>query len=90
MPEDKFEFESLQDSTMICNYLRSIIEGLESGKIRLATEGDEIVLNPEGLIKVVVKARKKPLSSKMTIKLSWKDEKSQESGVDSSIRIVAS
>lgn len=75
---DKFVFESLQDTAAIGNTLKSLIEGIENGRISLATNGDEIVLHPSGLIKVTVKARKKPQSSKLSIKLAWKDETTDE------------
>lgn len=90
MPDnDKFVFESLQDTTAIGNTLRSLIEGIESGRISLATNGDEIVLHPCGLIKVTVKARKKPQSSKLSIKLAWKDETLDEGTLENGMTIDA-
>lgn len=89
MTQDKFEFESLQEPEAVCGYLRSVIEGLENGSITLATNGDTIALAPGGLIKVAVKARKKPLSSKLVIKLSWKDEDADQDDVMGSMTIAA-
>jgi len=86
---DKFVFESLQDPAAIGGYLRSLIEGIESGRISLATNGDEIVLNPCGLIKVTVKARRKPQSSKLTLKLAWKDEMTEEDMLQNGMTIDA-
>lgn len=72
--EEKFFFESLQDPDSIKDYLASLIEGIESGRIVLATNGDEMTLNTPDLLKFTLKAKRKSETSKLSIKLSWKDE----------------
>lgn len=86
---DKFVFESLQDPAAISGYLQSLIEGIDGGRINLATNGDEITLHPSGLIKITVKAQKKPQSSKLTLKLSWKDEADDDSMLQCDMTIDA-
>ncbi len=72
--EEKFNFESLQDSESIKSFLQSLVDGFEKGSISLSTTDDEIVLSPKGLLNFSVKAKKKPGgSSKMSIKISWKE-----------------
>ncbi|MBU0481302.1 MAG: amphi-Trp domain-containing protein [Proteobacteria bacterium] len=70
-----FIFESLQDTQTIKGYLESILEGLEKGKIILRSNGEEICLEPANLVKLGIKARKKGTTRKLTMKLSWKEEK---------------
>lgn len=69
----KFTYESIQDTESVRDYVRSILTGLETGRITLASNGDEIVLEPAALLKFTVKARKKDDGTRLSIKLSWKD-----------------
>jgi amphi-Trp domain-containing protein len=70
--DDKFEFESVQDTQSIRDYLQSVIDGIDSGKIVLSTEGNELELHPDSLLKFEVKAKKKGEATKLSIKLSWR------------------
>ncbi|SHL15689.1 amphi-Trp domain-containing protein [Desulfatibacillum alkenivorans DSM 16219] len=71
--EEKFEFESLQDSQTIKDFLESLIQGIENKKIQLSTNGDEILLQPNNMLKFQVKARRKKDTSKLVLKISWKN-----------------
>ncbi len=71
--EKKFVFESLQDAETIRTFLQSLVDGFESGNIKLSTNGDEIELHPEGLLNFTVKAKRKSGSNKVNIKIGWKD-----------------
>ena len=73
MAEEKFVFDSLQDSETIGKFLESLTEGFDKGSITLATNGDEIVLSPQGLLNFTVKAKRKGDVNKMSIKIAWKD-----------------
>jgi amphi-Trp domain-containing protein len=70
-----FLFESLQDTQTIKGYLESLLEGLDKGKIVLRSNGEEICLEPTNLVKLGIKAKKKGSTRKLTMKLSWKEEK---------------
>lgn len=74
--EDKFEFESIQDSQTIKDYLQSLVDGIDKGRIVLSTDGSELELNPALLIKFEVKAKKKGDSTKLTLRLSWRQPES--------------
>ncbi len=73
MAEEKFVFDSLQDSESIRIFLQSLTEGFEKGSITLSTNGDTIELAPHGLLSFTVKAKKKDSTSKLSIKIGWKD-----------------
>jgi len=70
----EFRHESLQDCESIVKYLKALMEGFESGHLQLANGGEPIVLEPTGLLKLDLKARRKDDRNKLSIKVSWKDE----------------
>ena len=87
MAEDKFVFDSLQDSETIKEFLQSLTEGFEKGSIHLATNGDDIQLSPRGLLNFTVKARRKGADNKLSIKISWKESAPQENTGDTSLKV---
>jgi amphi-Trp domain-containing protein len=88
--EYRFEHESLQDSKSIKNFLQSLVEGFEKGRISLSTEDKEIHLNPGTMLKFKVKARKKPESDNyLQIKVSWKEIKKSQDDSTQTIRIIS-
>ena len=78
MADDKFVFDSLQDTETIREYLDSLVQGFESGRILLTTDTKELELNPSGLLSFTVKARKKGVQNKLSIKVTWKEETATE------------
>ena len=88
--DDRFEYESLQDSESIQHFLKSLVEGFENGRIALATEDREIHLYPEALLKFKVKAKKKPGdSSQLQIKISWRESGGSKGAAGQTIRILS-
>ena len=87
MPEEKFVFDSLQDSDSIKEFLGALTEGFAKERIVLSTNGDDIVLNPSGLLEFSVKAKKKRDLSRISIKIGWKEGQAGEPGEDSKIRV---
>lgn len=75
MSDERFEYESFQDSESIKAYFQSLVEGLENGRIVLTSEGKEITLRPGPLLKFTVKAKKKDDSCKFSVKITWKEKK---------------
>ena len=69
----EFEFESLVDKDTIVQYLETITKGFKTGHISLATKGETILLDPNGLMKLEIEAKNKQSRSKILIKVSWKD-----------------
>lgn len=87
MSEEKFLFDSLQDSETIGDFLGSLTEGFRKGSISLATNGDEIVLKPEGLLSFTVKAKKKGTENKLSIKINWKQTSGPKEGEPGSLKV---
>ena len=72
--EQAFKYESLQDRDSVVQYLRDILTGFEKGHLELGNKRDHFVIEPEGLIKLDVKATKKNNRTKLSFQLSWSDE----------------
>ncbi|EGB16132.1 hypothetical protein DND132_2929 [Pseudodesulfovibrio mercurii] len=87
MAEEKFVFDSLQDCGSIKEFLESLIEGFEKHSIDLSTNGNEIHLEPQGLLNFTVKARKKGTENKISIKVSWKDAPSIQASEDAFLKV---
>lgn len=72
MAEDKvFEYESMHDAESIGELLRSIMEGIEKGRILLKSDEEEVVFHPDGLLKFTIKGKKQERRNKLTLKISW-------------------
>ena len=69
--EEKFIMESLEDPKHVTDYLRSVIEGIETGRIVLKAEDKEMVLYPSSLVKFGIKGKRSAHKGKLSIKLSW-------------------
>lgn len=75
--DGKFEFDSVQDEKSIQTFLAALTEGFGKGRVVLRSEAEEIVLTPGALVNFGVKAKRKDGESKMTIKIAWKDARTQ-------------
>lgn len=75
MSNQKFNYESLQDSETIKSHLVSLIESIEKGTIILKSNGDEISMPIDDLMKFSVRAKKKDGLNKLSIKISWVESK---------------
>lgn len=84
---ENFEFESIQDPDTIKTFMESLLQGFEKNRIRLASNGEEIVLFPSNMLKFAVKAKRKGNSSKLSLKISWKELKSVNVEAAESIEI---
>jgi len=71
--DDEFKHESLQDTNSIIKYLEALSAGFEGGKIILGSKDKTLMLHPHGLLKMVVKAKKKSDRVRLILKFTWKD-----------------
>ena len=71
---DKFTHRSLQDTESIAAYLEAVLEGIRQGRLNLESGGREMVLEPSGLLRFRVDARRGSYRSRITVKISWRDE----------------
>lgn len=72
-----FRHESLQDGESIKSMLKAIADGIRKGKLVISDEDDKIVLHPEGLLHLRVKASQDEGRHQIGIRISWlvEDEK---------------
>ncbi len=84
---DEFYYESVQDAETIKEFLQSLLDGMEKGRIFLSSNGNDISLKPANLLKFSVKAKNKGDTSKMNIKISWKKPRPVNITVDNDIEI---
>lgn len=71
--QQEFEHESIQDSRTISAYLQALMDGFEGGKIVFKSEDQEIVLFPNDLLELTIKAKRKGEKNKLSLKIAWKD-----------------
>lgn len=90
MSTKKFDYESLQDAHSIKTYLVSLIDSIEKGRIILKSNGEEMAMRVDDLMKFSVQAKKKDGQNKLSIKLSWseckpviKDERASSMSIES-------
>ena len=75
--KQNFRHESLQDAKSIQDILKSITKGIASGSIMLSDEDGEIVLEPKGLLSLMVKARHDDQRDRIDIRISWQTEEKE-------------
>ncbi len=78
MGEQQFKHESYQDRGAVVNLLREILRGLERGTLRFADNNGEIVVNPEELMQLEIKVKKKEGKARIAFKLEWKDDAAEQ------------
>jgi amphi-Trp domain-containing protein len=90
MTTDEFQHESLQDLKSIGEYLRAIIEGLESGYLDLSDDGGQLLLHPNGLLGLELRAKRRGNRAKLEIELSWTEDKGKTRAESLRVRSEAS
>ena len=78
---NEFKHESLQDCESIVKYLQAIGDGFARGNLSLANGGDGMRLEPSGLLRLDLKAKRKDGRIKFSLKISWKEQE-EAPGVD--------
>lgn len=86
---EEFKHESYQDRVSIVKYLEALCDGVSNGRIVFGNNEKQIVLEPKGLLKFDVKAKRKDEKQKVTLKISWSEEKISKDEERSSLIIEA-
>lgn len=73
-----FEHESLQDKDAIISYLKAITDGFKKGTIEFSDEEDEILLKPEKLANLRIKASQSKKGQELRIKINWSSDKNKD------------
>ena len=77
MAEQKFDYENEEELAMIRGHIDAILEGLENNRLVFKTSKEDIILHPEGLLKIKIKAEKKGKECKLIVRLAWKERYKQ-------------
>ena len=70
---NRFKHESLQDAKTIKALLTSLASGFSKGDMKLGDDKKEIVLKPDGLMNVRIRAEREDGTSKFSLSVSWSD-----------------
>lgn len=87
MAEQKFVHESLQDLKSIRSFFDALITSVEKKRLVLSSEGQEMVMEMEGLLKFSLRAKKKSGENKLAIKISWTDTPEAQADQSASVSI---
>ena len=87
--DGKFKHESLQDQTAITQYLAAIEKGFANGSLSLRGKDSDILLEPEGLIRLSVQASRKRGRMVLSLKMSWKTDDSHKNAKPDTLTVTA-
>ncbi len=87
--QTKFSHDSLQDAQTIGNYLRAVADGLAAGKLSLASSDDELVLEPNGLLRLRIRAQRAQHRNRLALRISWRERSSVPEGKAAVLEIGA-
>ncbi len=76
--QDELHHEALQKRTEVAAYLRAIADGLESGRLRLSSGSNELVLSPPELCSFELRAREERNRVKLRLRLAWRKSEDRE------------
>ncbi|MEF2144246.1 MAG: amphi-Trp domain-containing protein [Desulfovibrionaceae bacterium] len=69
--EEKIQFETLDDPGTVKAMLLHVVDGIDRGRIILASDEEELVFYPGSLIKLSIKGKRTHGTSKIKMSLSW-------------------
>lgn len=85
--DDEFRYESLQDTNTIVKYLNAISEGIENGCLLFEVNQKKVIFNPQGFLKLDIKAKQKERKAKLDIKISWYTKKYSKNDQEENLEI---
>ena len=71
---NRFKHRSLQDPKSIVRYLSALKDGFENGSLVFSTNGERLVVKPQGLVNLEVEAKRKGDGIKLGLKFRWNEE----------------
>lgn len=71
--DGSFRHESMQSRKSIKALLEAITKGVGKGELTLADGEDELVLEPDGLLTLRVRAERSNGSNRIDLRLTWSD-----------------
>ena len=73
-PGGRFKHQSMEDSHSIVKYLSALKDGFANGALVFSTNGDRLVVKPQGLVNLEVEAKRKGEDIKLSLKFRWNEE----------------
>ncbi len=77
-PKNEFKHESIQDTESIVSYLQALCEGFQNKRLVLSSDEEQIVLEPQGLLKLAVRVKRKSGQNKFSFSLDWTESPEEE------------
>lgn len=71
---ERFKHRSIQDPESIVRYLAALKDGFEQGALVFSTNGERLVVKPQGLINLEVEAKRKGEGIKLNLKFRWNEQ----------------
>lgn len=72
--KDSFRHESLQDKESIRDLLEAVTSGIAKGKMTFSDGGDEILMEPKGLLRLKLTATQQDDLHRVNIRISWQPD----------------
>lgn len=73
-PTGRFKHRSIQDPQSIVKYLSALRVGFSEGALIFSSNGERLVLKPQGLVDLEVEAKRKGEGIKLNLKFRWNEE----------------
>lgn len=67
-----FDHDSLQDMSSVIEYLATLTDGFRTGQLSVTGPEGEIVLRPQGLVRMELRASQRDDRDRLTLRLTWK------------------
>lgn len=77
--KNSFRHDSLQDAKSISKILDAVTKGIAKGKLVFSDEDDKIILEPDGLLELKVKASREGDRQRVNIRINWQVESRKKS-----------
>src|SRR5690606_1094524 len=68
----RIKFKNQMQREEAAVYFEALVDGLRKGSLQLQHVGDKLVLEPQGDIKVEIKASRKEAKQKVSFEMSWR------------------
>lgn len=85
---EEFKFECLQDADGLADYFEAIADGLRKGGLTLTCNGREMALEPRGLPRFRLTARRGKHRSRISMKFTWREDYPGREDAPESLRIT--
>jgi amphi-Trp domain-containing protein len=69
----EFKHESVQDPQSVVRFLQALSDGFQGGRLLFRAGEAELIVEPQGLIKFAIKAKRDGKRIRITTRMSWKE-----------------